>query len=226
MVGDPRSIAVVADDADVSTLCNWQSSDVMVKCDIAKLDTGVENQHANHTQQGGKFYLYLSSYHSQIHSFNAGSLPTATTPISIDINKQFSMLKTIFITFFKSGVNYTGGNANKFKQVNTWHHPFCVDDNVFTYDNDNKLAFSLLLGSTRIPIFPMRNSCETFNHLRKVLGIQNSSHHHININPAEYLSNKFVLAVDFEKNEPRRKVFQWLFNKARGTFNINDERSN
>ena len=45
----------------------------------------------------------------------------------------------------------------------------------------------------------MRSSCETFNHLRKVLGTQNSSHHHININPAEYLSNKFVIAFDFEK---------------------------
>eukprot|EP00975_Prorocentrum_lima_P048574 10162420-Prorocentrum_lima.AAC.1 len=52
-VPDPRLIAVVADNAVVNSHCNWQISDVVVKCDAAKVDTGVANTHAKLTQEGG-----------------------------------------------------------------------------------------------------------------------------------------------------------------------------
>eukprot|EP00975_Prorocentrum_lima_P065696 12904911-Prorocentrum_lima.AAC.1 len=53
LVPDPRLIAVVNSAADVNTACNRQIRDVVVKCDIAKVDTGAANTHAKLTQEGG-----------------------------------------------------------------------------------------------------------------------------------------------------------------------------
>eukprot|EP00975_Prorocentrum_lima_P032914 6910530-Prorocentrum_lima.AAC.1 len=53
LVPDPRLVAVVDPASDVSTVCNLQISDVVVKCDIANVDTGVANTHAKLTQEGG-----------------------------------------------------------------------------------------------------------------------------------------------------------------------------
>eukprot|EP00975_Prorocentrum_lima_P046202 9662958-Prorocentrum_lima.AAC.1 len=53
LVPDPRLIAEVADNAVVDTHCTWQISDVVVKCDVAGVDTGVSNSHAKLTQEGG-----------------------------------------------------------------------------------------------------------------------------------------------------------------------------
>eukprot|EP00975_Prorocentrum_lima_P000565 110532-Prorocentrum_lima.AAC.1 len=53
LVPDPRLIAVVDPEADVNTLCNLQISDVVVKCDVAKANTGVANARAKLTQEGG-----------------------------------------------------------------------------------------------------------------------------------------------------------------------------
>eukprot|EP00975_Prorocentrum_lima_P043870 9201411-Prorocentrum_lima.AAC.1 len=56
-----------------------------------------------------------------------------------------------------------------------------------------------------MPLFPMQSACEAFDHLSKALGVQGSSHHHTNINPKEYTTNKIVLALDFgEMNQERR----------------------
>eukprot|EP00975_Prorocentrum_lima_P061252 12842885-Prorocentrum_lima.AAC.1 len=53
LVPGPRFIADIASDAVVDTHCNWQVSDVLVKCDAVKVDTGVANAHAKLTQEGG-----------------------------------------------------------------------------------------------------------------------------------------------------------------------------
>eukprot|EP00975_Prorocentrum_lima_P062338 12885078-Prorocentrum_lima.AAC.1 len=58
LVSHPRSAAAVAENAFVSTHCDWQVSDVVVKCDIAKVDTAMENVHAKQTQEGGTLQLY------------------------------------------------------------------------------------------------------------------------------------------------------------------------
>eukprot|EP00975_Prorocentrum_lima_P050219 10517920-Prorocentrum_lima.AAC.1 len=50
LVQDPRLIARVAHDAAGGAHCNWQISDVVAKCDVAKVDTGVADTHAKEGQ--------------------------------------------------------------------------------------------------------------------------------------------------------------------------------
>eukprot|EP00975_Prorocentrum_lima_P013339 2832019-Prorocentrum_lima.AAC.1 len=58
LVPDRRLIAVIDSAAVVDTHCNWQIGDVVVKCDVAKVDIGVANAHAKLTQEGGAVQLY------------------------------------------------------------------------------------------------------------------------------------------------------------------------
>eukprot|EP00975_Prorocentrum_lima_P016689 3539572-Prorocentrum_lima.AAC.1 len=56
VVPDPRLRAIVAHNAVADTHRNWQISDVVVKCDVAEVDTGVANTHAKLAQEGGQFF--------------------------------------------------------------------------------------------------------------------------------------------------------------------------
>ena len=102
-------------------------------------------------------------------------------------------------------MTYSGGNAGKFKSVNTFHHCLCGNENALTYNANSEIEFYVQVGSTRMPIYPIRNAGEAFNHLQKALGIRGSFHHNVDINPYEYYTSKFVLAMDFEKKNQRRR---------------------
>eukprot|EP00975_Prorocentrum_lima_P008625 1841568-Prorocentrum_lima.AAC.1 len=56
LVSDPVSRAVINSagaGVTVASHCNWQVNDVVVKCDIAKLDAGMENVDAKQTPEDG-----------------------------------------------------------------------------------------------------------------------------------------------------------------------------
>eukprot|EP00971_Amphidinium_carterae_P265695 5270966-Amphidinium_carterae.1 len=68
-----------------------------------------------------------------------------------------------------------------------------------TYDFTQELEIEIQLGSNRYPIYPIRSAAEAYYQLKKTIGIHGSAHHAISISKSEYLNNKFLIGIDFEK---------------------------
>ena len=49
------------------------------------------------------------------------------------------------------------------------------------------------------PEYPIRSTSEAFSHLRKCMGIQNSTFHSVDVSALEYRQHKFIVGIDTEK---------------------------
>jgi hypothetical protein len=76
---------------------------------------------------------------------------------------------------------------------------FSMGSNPGVYDPTKEMEFQFQIGSKLYPEYPMRSSAEVFYQLRKTLGIHTSSFYNVDIVPAQWINNKFIIAIDTEK---------------------------
>ena len=67
------------------------------------------------------------------------------------------------------------------------------------YDYAKELQWKLQIGSKMIPEYPCRSLAETFYQLKKALGIAGSAFHSVDLTPAKYMNDHFIIGVDCEK---------------------------
>ena len=162
----------------------WHLENVRLMADTITLDSELENQFASHLLSGKNMPIQFSSWTTNVQSTGGNTDPT------INITRSLTRLKDVFVTFYQSGtgsLDVTG--ASPLKNVNYFKHPAGTG-----------LEFQMVIGNKVFPDFPLKNGdAEFFQSLKKSLGIQDSSFYDIDINPAQYASNRFIIGMNLER---------------------------
>ena len=111
----------------------------------------------------------------------------------------------MFLTFYKP-VNDTGVDvlkANELKPGISFYHPMNRHSQAATkttnYDPAQELEFQIQLGGKLYPEYPCRSVNECFSILKETLNLPERYQHSLGIKFDEYIRNKFIFGMDFEK---------------------------
>ena len=74
-----------------------------------------------------------------------------------------------------------------------------VLDRKYKHNPVQELEFQIQLGSKLYPEYPVRSISECFSILKQTLNIPDFNLHSIGIDYKQYISNKFIFAMSFEK---------------------------
>ena len=78
----------------------------------------------------------------------------------------------------------------------TFHHPMVEST---SYNPDKEIQIYLQLGSKLYPEYPCNNLSECFYRLKEAMNLPEYHQHSISIKFKNYISNKFIFCVSFEK---------------------------
>jgi hypothetical protein len=112
----------------------------------------------------------------------------------------------MFLTFYKP-IADTGETlkfkTNELKQGVRFYHPMSKGSGDGTkkcaYDPTLELEFQIQLGGKLYPEYPCRTINECFSILKETLNLPEKYQHSVNISFDEYIRNKFIFGMDFEK---------------------------
>jgi hypothetical protein len=166
---------------------DWSIDNFQIKVDVCSLDNELENSYAQHLLSGKTLPVSYSTYVTQLQAV------TPNSSISINIQRAFTRLKTVFVSLVNSNLL----NFANSKEFNSFYHPCWFTNGA--YATSMEFETQIQVGSRLFPEYPMRSSKENFAQLRKTLGIQSSTFHSISIRPEEYSSSRHIIALDFEK---------------------------
>jgi len=174
----------------------WQIQDVQLKCDVCSLDNALDNEYAQHLLSGQSLPINYNTYVSQTQQMVGQN-------VSINVTRALTRLKSIFINMDKQRAN-RGAQATGLhwsKTFNDFFHSMSGGQAPLTgtYDPNREVEFQFQIGSKLYPEYPMRSTAEVFYQLRKTLGIHTSSFHNVDISPQQWVSSKFIVAIDTEK---------------------------
>jgi len=174
----------------------WQIQDIQLKCDVCSLDNALDNEYAQHLLSGQSLPINYNTYVSQTQQMVGQN-------VSINVTRALTRLKSIFINMDKQRAN-RGAQATGLhwsKTFNDFFHSMSGGQAPLTgnYDPNREVEFQFQIGSKLYPEYPMRSTAEVFYQLRKTLGIHTSSFHNVDISPQQWVSSKFIVAIDTEK---------------------------
>ena len=185
-------IGVGGDFTDTNTSTLWTIKDVRIVCDVVTLDSGLQNDYAQHVLSGKSLPINYSTYVSQYQTITSADF-------AVNISRSATRLKSVFINFDADHNNSTTDHVVH-RNMNTFVHPMCgagyVDGD---YSYQNELQWQVQIGSKMFPEYPVRSLAETFYQLRKALGIHGSAFHSISITPQQYRNDHFIIGIDTEK---------------------------
>ena len=168
-----------------NTTNSWQIQNCCIKCDICTLDNALNNSYNEHLLAGKALPLEYSTFISQQSSVFGKNF-------SVQIIRAVSKLQKAFITFYIDPTN-----ALPFqKPTITFHHPMSESP---TYTSTKELQIYMQLGSKLYPEYPCNNIAECFYRLKQALNLPELHQHSISIKFKNYIKNKFIFAIDFEK---------------------------
>jgi hypothetical protein len=178
---------------NVSEFCNTEAAnssssftltDVQLKCDVITLDNQIQNGYAEYLLDGKSLPIHFSTYTVLSQVGNAGD-------VTFNITRSATRLKSLFITMLAN-------TANTKKEVNMFYHRMNG-----TYNKNNEAEIDIQLGSQRYPVYPIRSASEAFYQLRKTMGVHSSAMMSFDITAAQYITDRFIIGVDFEKELTR-----------------------
>jgi hypothetical protein len=175
-----------------NTTNNWQISNCCIKCDICTLDNALNNSYVEHLLAGKALPIEYSTYISQQATIASGG---NTQQFSIQIIRAVSRLQRAFITFFDSALATTAF----YKPSVTFHHPMALAANNGRYSSTQELTLNMQLGPKLYPEYPSTNIAEQFFMLKKALNLPEHHQHAIGIRYKNYIKDKFIWCVSFEK---------------------------
>ena len=173
----------------------WLISNVQVKCDLVTLDNGLENEYAAHLLSGKSLPISYDTYITQYQTVAGGDY-------AVNIARAFTRLKSVFVSFYglapgvKTNTDLNESGAEMRKAFNDFYHPHAHNEVIIS---DHEVEFQMQLGSKMFPEYPIRSAQEAFTQLQKCLGIQDSAFMGIEIQPYNYLNDKFIIGIDTEK---------------------------
>ena len=180
----------------------------IVRCDIIKVDSELQNKYDNHfMSEGGFINLRYTTYHSQIMKI------VGDTNFNVNISRSLTYLTRIYTSFIKSPIksNDSEHPADFWtKTYNTFYHSLRKENRKLAKDthvpeyvkaNDIVQSAQIQIGSKLFPDYPIRSSSEAYYFLKKAHNLNTVFHNHVhslNINAREYLDHKFVMVFDTE----------------------------
>jgi hypothetical protein len=113
---------------------------------VLELDSAVHNEYANHLMQQNPIPINYTSYITQLQAIANGT-------IACNITRSCSRLKSIFVNFDKSAINYGTNDARALmkKSWNTFYHPMMMGFNGRAYNSDKELEMHVLVGNKPFP---------------------------------------------------------------------------
>ena len=94
------------------------------------------------------------------------------------------------------------GNARLIKKPwNGFYHPMNgqLPFQYAKYENDRELQYQIQIGSKLFPEYPIQSIAETFQQLRKTIGVLGSNQFNIDIDQQKYRTLHHIIAIDTEK---------------------------
>jgi hypothetical protein len=187
---------------------SFEIQNCIVRADIVKLDSELQNKYDDHLMSGGAINLKYTTYHSQF-------LKVLGSSFSVNLSRSLTYLTRIYVSFLKDNSTRDGEEVNPkdfwLKPHNCFYHTLRAyntsairDNNVPVYKKLEDLVQScqLQIGSKLIPDYPIQSSSEAWYFLRKAFNLNtvfNNHVHSFNIKGKEYLDHKFVMVFDTEK---------------------------
>jgi len=163
----------------------WQIQNCCIKCDICTLDNALNNSYIEHLLAGKALPIEYSTYISQQSSVVGKNF-------AVQVVRAVSRLQRAFVTFYIDPTN-----AQPFRKPSiTFHHP--MSESV-RYNPDKELQLYLQLGSKLYPEYPAQSISECFYRLKEALNLPDYHQHSISIKFKNYIDNKFIFCVSFEK---------------------------
>ena len=111
--------------------------DVQVKCDLIQLDNNLDNGYSSHLLSGKSLPINFSS-------FTCASQVLTNIETSINVQRSFTRLKSVFISLYKDNLSSALPSYN---EVNYFWHPMGSAN----YDRAKQLEFQMQLGSQLFP---------------------------------------------------------------------------
>ena len=165
----------------------WQIQNCCIKCDIVTLDNALNNEYTAHLLAGKALPIEYSTYISQQSTVSGKSF-------AVQIIRAVSRLQKAFVTFYAEPTN-----ALPFRKPTiTFHHPM-NEETEQLYNADKEISLYMQLGSKLFPEFPCNNISECFYRLKEALNLPDYHQHAISIKFENYVKNKFIFAISFEK---------------------------
>ena len=177
-----------------NTSTTWQLQQVQIKLDVCTLDNALDNSYAQHMLSGNALPIHYSTWVSQLQT-------VAGQDLNVNITRALTRLKSVFVTLDKD-IPTTGTRAVWWRRKwNDFFSPLAEQNagGALTSLRDGEFDFSVQIGSTRYPIYPIRSHAEAYYQLKKCLGVQASPVHSFDINGVEYRDYKFILGIDTER---------------------------
>lgn len=163
----------------------WQIQNCCIKADICSLDSSLNNEYISHMLSGKSLNIEYSTYISQQSSIVGKSF-------AVQVIRAVSRLQRAFITFY---ADPTAANPFR-KPFITFHHPMSES---LVYNPDKEVQIYLQLGSKLYPEYPCNNISECFYRLKEAMNLPEYHQHAISIKFKNYIDNKFIFGVSFEK---------------------------
>ena len=184
----------------------WQIEDAQLKCDAVYCTSEFTDQCSQMLLENTPLPVPFSSYAVQMQS-----IPAATTSFSVNINRAFTRLRSIWFTFMGPAadlaIDYSAQTkisvlqsirspviigVNQ-KEVNHFHHPMQISND----PQFDTMEFQIQIGSRTYPQYPVRSLAEASYHLHKTLGMTMSGV--ASIGPTEYHHTAFIAAINLER---------------------------
>ena len=171
-----------------NTSNSWQIQNCCIKADICTLDNSLNNTYIEHLLSGKSLPIQYSTYISQQSSIVGKNF-------AVQVIRAVSRLQRAFITFYADRTL-----AEPFRKPSiTFHHPMGESISTFKYDPDKEIQIYLQLGSKLYPEYPCNNLSECFYRLKETLNLPDYHQHSMSIKFKNYMDNKFIFDVSFEK---------------------------
>jgi hypothetical protein len=170
-------------DADNTAPPNWQFIQPMILVDTVPVDPALSSSYAKHLLEGKTLPI---SYHD---FYTMQATLTDANSFSLPIQRGFSRLSAIYVTFYKAGTSFVTGFAN----------PYVGDKTNPANRTNDTFRFQIQLGGDLKPTYQTDCVQELFYRLRMCQGIHNSTDS-IGMVWADYWSGgRFIIGLNLEK---------------------------
>jgi len=169
-----------------STSTNWSINNVQVKVDVCTLDNALNNSYVEHLLSGKALPIKYSTFINQ-------QSAVANTNMAVQVSRAVSRLQKCFVSFYKTPTVETILD----KQAIQFYHP--MSDTAGNYNKNYEMEFQIQLGPKLYPEYPVRSISECFSILKQTLNLPDWGLHSVGIDFKQYINNKFIFAMSFEK---------------------------
>ena len=144
----------------------------------------LNNEYTSHLLSGKALPIKYTTFINQQSTISSKN-------VAVQISRAVSRLQKCFISFYKTPTTETILDKPAIK----FYHPMETG----YYNPVQELEFQIQLGGKLYPEYPCKSISECFTILKQTLNLPDWGLHSVGIDYRQYLSNKFIFGMSFEK---------------------------